>query len=287
MVGKEILLGDLRGSLAGITASRNASKSFLRQRVSPVQPNTAAQIRAKANFGLNSGIYRQLPALSRGSWTNFAKTIYTSRKSPNTGQFTGQMAFQAISTSYQTSVNLGEIPTWLVNGVVPNGGTTFSNFIFNPNTPPLKPSSVGIQKTDGNNNPFTLKSVEVFADGSGSFELYINKDTPQDLKNVLNASNSRFGYAVYISSANVALNLYYRNLVKYCITYLKPVQVVVPAVLSSTQIFKYSWNSLINPADYQGFPIGGNAVMMSVYQVTENLQSNLIGRLEVGVSLVP
>lgn len=64
---------DARGKQNGLVYSRNASGAYVRAKVSPVQPNTPAQLRVRAQFGANSKMWSgTLTQAQRNAWTSFA-----------------------------------------------------------------------------------------------------------------------------------------------------------------------------------------------------------------------
>lgn len=287
MRGEAILLGNLRGSLAGITASRNASSAFLRERVSPVQPDTIAQLGAKTAFGINAGIYRTLPGASRSGWNNFAKTLYASRKSSNRGQFTGQMAFQSILTSFQNSQRINRSYSLEVNGAVLPSGETFSTFVsVLPNAPSLASAAL-LQDTNNIGVAILLESASVDAVGKAIIKIGISGGVPANLPNIRNTSDVAVGYAVFLSSANIAENLNYRNKEKYLIGYLDSWNPIAAADTAAVVDYQMTMTDVLNIADYQGFPIANQFCICSVYLVTLSNQMNLIGRKEVQIIGVP
>lgn len=65
---------DGRGSVAGVTYSRNGSGAYARARVKPVQPNTALQIVAKSIFSFVRGLWNSgfLTEAQRVAWRDYA-----------------------------------------------------------------------------------------------------------------------------------------------------------------------------------------------------------------------
>lgn len=66
---------DARGTLNGSVFSRNKGGAYMRTKVSPVQPNTAAQRAVRANFASNSKMWSGiLSAPQRAAWVAYATT---------------------------------------------------------------------------------------------------------------------------------------------------------------------------------------------------------------------
>jgi len=77
-----------RGKIGGQVASRNRAGSYLRNKVSPVNPNTSAQNNARSFLTTLSQAWRGLTAAQRSSWNNavgdFAKTdVFGDLKNPS------------------------------------------------------------------------------------------------------------------------------------------------------------------------------------------------------------
>jgi len=72
------LVSDIRGKLNGSVASRNRSGSYLRNKVTPLNPNTSAQANARSLLTNLSQGWRALTEAQRAAWnaavSQFAKT---------------------------------------------------------------------------------------------------------------------------------------------------------------------------------------------------------------------
>lgn len=69
------LAQDVRGSQNGLTFSRNKGGAYVRQKVSPVQPRTPAQLAVRENFSLNTKRWSgTMTQADRDSWTAYATT---------------------------------------------------------------------------------------------------------------------------------------------------------------------------------------------------------------------
>jgi len=66
------LAQDVRGSLAGSTFARNSAGSYVRQKVSPVQPQSALQIAQRGIFSVASQAWRNLDGGERALWNGWA-----------------------------------------------------------------------------------------------------------------------------------------------------------------------------------------------------------------------
>lgn len=71
------LVNDLRGSVGGVTFGRNSAGMFARAKVTPVNPDTAAQIDIRAKFGIATIAWRaQLTQTNRDAWNLLGTTTF-------------------------------------------------------------------------------------------------------------------------------------------------------------------------------------------------------------------
>lgn len=69
------LAQDVRGSQNGLTFSRNKGGAYVRQKVSPVQPNTPAQRAVRQAFAINTKLWSgTMTAAQRAAWATYAAT---------------------------------------------------------------------------------------------------------------------------------------------------------------------------------------------------------------------
>lgn len=69
------LVGESRGSLGGITASRNRFGAYLRAKVSPVQPTSNRRTTIRGNFANLCESFRDLSSAEISAWTAFSDTL--------------------------------------------------------------------------------------------------------------------------------------------------------------------------------------------------------------------
>lgn len=69
-------VSELRGSISGATYSRNAGGSYVRARISPVQPNSARQAAAKSLFSAGVNTWTNtLSGAERVLWAQYAASV--------------------------------------------------------------------------------------------------------------------------------------------------------------------------------------------------------------------
>ena len=90
MLYKASLAGEMRGSLGGVTASRNRSGTYLRQRAKPVNPNTPLQNAARVRMqNLSIDWTQTLTQAERDAWDEYAANVLGLNKLGDSINYTG------------------------------------------------------------------------------------------------------------------------------------------------------------------------------------------------------
>ena len=116
------LAGPQSGALADIVASRNRSGQFLRKRVTPRNPRTAAQRRARKNIRKCALLWNQLTEPQRAAWCAAACEVLSRPRLGKPRPLDGQKFFNKINTVLAIvwpGAALGPAPT---SGVRPEPG---------------------------------------------------------------------------------------------------------------------------------------------------------------------
>lgn len=92
------IAADARGSEGGRTFSRNGSGLYIRRRVAPVQPRTAAQTLVRTRLVNVSQTWRGLTANQRNAWNSFTVNMPVKDKLGQTVQYSGQQAYMRLNT---------------------------------------------------------------------------------------------------------------------------------------------------------------------------------------------
>ena len=92
------LAGPQSGAQGDMVASRNRSGQFLRKRVSPRNPRTAAQRRARDNMRTFSRLWNQLTQAQRSAWCAAACNVLSRPKLGKSRPLDGQKFFNKINT---------------------------------------------------------------------------------------------------------------------------------------------------------------------------------------------
>jgi hypothetical protein len=92
------LAGPQSGAQGDMVASRNRSGQFLRKRVSPRNPRTTAQRRARENMRTFSRLWNQLTEAQRVAWCAAATNVLSRPKLGKSRPLDGQKFFNKINT---------------------------------------------------------------------------------------------------------------------------------------------------------------------------------------------
>lgn len=85
------------GSIGSETASRNRHGQYRRQRSMPVQPNSAAQVNARARVNTHSAGWRGLTDAQRAAWNAFANSFTVTNSLGQAVTLTGHQAYVKVN----------------------------------------------------------------------------------------------------------------------------------------------------------------------------------------------
>lgn len=274
----------MSGSMGGITASKNKAHQYFRVRHRPVQPNSVAQINAKNRFGSGAGIFRALSAINKALWNNFAQIIYSPRNTTNNGQFSGQQACQALSTSFNNAVAENRTFDVQTNGAPISGSETFVPFIGPLDIPPVLASNANLLLRPSGSVSQQLTSAFLKTDGSFGFECQVGDGSGADIDSFKNASGANIGWCVFASSGNPSANMHFQSKFRYMLGYLNHVEATVIGDLDATQNYDLASTQSFPIANYKTFMGLGETTLVSVFAVDANNQMSLIGSKEIVIT---
>jgi len=281
------MIGELSGKMGGMVFSRNKSGQYIRKYAIPVNPNTGAQLTARASFAGAVGSFHSLTPAEKTLWQNFAQTAFNPKQGINTGQFSGINAYTAYNQAVIHSNKFKTSPTIAVNGSPLAGPFTFDDMVFN-DTPPIFTVQPNL-KEFGTGNAITFSTLEGGVATDGSFEIKLNLNPgltgAPTLAGLLDAVDHEVGFLVYMSEAHVQGGLFYNNPMKYLLGYV-PFCDVDETDLVAVNDLTFTCSTVIDPANYQSFPNEGNFVRVSVY-IADHKSGGLqcIGTLDDGSGL--
>lgn len=274
----------MSGSIGGVTASNNKSGSYFRQRKSGTQPNSIAQLKAKSNFGSGAGIFRTFGGAFIAVWNGFAQGIFSPKNKANTGQYSGQNAFQSLMTCYNNAIASNRAFTVLVNGAILATGETFVPFIGPVEIAPTLATNSNLLLRPSGSASTSVIGANVFSTGLFDFTIQVGDGTGADIDNFKNSSGAVVGYATFMSSGNPTANMNYKSKERYCLGYFEHVNATAVAELDGAQNFKLTATEAFPIAEFKTFASVGQTVLISVYAVDASNQMSLVGRVETVVA---
>lgn len=154
-----VLLGELSGSIAGVTFARNKAGAYARQKVTPTDAKSIAQMSVRASFAQNSASFHALSPSEKATWNAFANSIFNPIHGREPGvTYTGQQAFVSLNQRLSNAVSRGVIPTtYVCCGMTPVSYDDFRNSTIT--TPPASNFNGSITSATGDPLNLTLFSV--------------------------------------------------------------------------------------------------------------------------------
>lgn len=98
-----VLAGQFSGSMAGITASHNRGGYYIRNRSSPVNPDSAAQLRARTVFATAVAAWSSLTPVQRALWRDAAAHQPWTDSFGESIILTGQQWFTGVQSAMATA----------------------------------------------------------------------------------------------------------------------------------------------------------------------------------------
>lgn len=89
IIKPSIAFEDMRGSAGGVTASKNKSRLYVKNRISPRNPNTSAQSTVRSRMTSHSKAWRSLTQSQRDAWDESSKTTTGRRELGEAAKISG------------------------------------------------------------------------------------------------------------------------------------------------------------------------------------------------------
>lgn len=281
------ILGEIRGKLGGMVFSRNRSGQIVRKYSIPLNPDTGAQLQARASFASAVGSFHSLTPSQKTQWENFAKTSFNPKDVINTGQFSGINAFTALKTMIVHGNKLKTSATLSVNGSALTPQPAYTDITFDT-TPPVNTIQPNLQVVGGG-APANYGTITGGVAYDGSFEINLSilpgVSGAPNLAGFKDALGEDVAYAVYMSESHVQAGLFYQNPYQYLLGVI-PISQATPTDLTGVTDIKFTSSTVIDTGTYQAFPIAGSTVRVSVFQISGKHGSMIcIGTLDDGSGL--
>jgi hypothetical protein len=88
-----LVYSEIRGSVNGLTYSRNGNSAYVRSKATPVNPRTAGQTAARDSLNYVSSAWRGLTAGQRSAWNALAATVPYTNSIGNVSYYSGFQLF--------------------------------------------------------------------------------------------------------------------------------------------------------------------------------------------------
>jgi len=113
------MIADMRGKINGTVHSKNTYGQYMRNKVTPVNPNTSSQASVRANFGSIAQAWRSLTDAQRFAWKQASVNFATTNIFGDSFQYTGFNLHSKINrilfTIGQAYVSSPPTPTQVTN----------------------------------------------------------------------------------------------------------------------------------------------------------------------------
>lgn len=278
------MIGELSGKLGGQVFARNRAGAYVRQYVIPVDPNTAAQVKARSSFGSAASSYHSLEDTVKSQWNDFALYRYLPKNGSNTGQYSGFNAFTALG---QAAINAEKqaLGVSTIEFVGPDINPTSLLQFSLSQTPPAKTVQGNLLTSSGGIATIQMTGGSFTTDGSFTATLSINGGTgtsgvtlPDQL---VDGNENPIGFTFYISNAVQQEHMFIANPE---VIQVGSVGVPTVATGTATAVTGIEIEGLsIDPAEYKNFPSAGSFVRLSTYIITQHGQMIRIGSITVEV----
>lgn len=88
-----LVYSEIRGSVNGLTYSRNGNSAYVRSKATPVNPRTPGQTAARDSLNYVSTAWRGLTAAQRAAWNSLASTVPYTNSIGNVSYYSGFQLF--------------------------------------------------------------------------------------------------------------------------------------------------------------------------------------------------
>lgn len=137
------IISELRGKEAGVIFSRNAYGSYMKQKVSPVNPQTQKQLDQRTLMGNMAQAWAGLSSGDKDSWENLGSQVTRVNRFGDTTYYTGFSLFMKCNrnivlvggTPVDTASSVPSIPVLSITNLEPDLTIPSMNLAFTPTVP--------------------------------------------------------------------------------------------------------------------------------------------------------
>lgn len=294
-------LGELSGKMGGLVFARNKGGAYVRQYVAPVNPNTVAQVNARAAFASSVTNFHSLNPTEKALWQDYAQNIFSPLNQPNMGQYSGINAFTSllnvVNNANSKAIGAGDWDVEVDMSGTPIGINTDSYYTLNLQQPPAAFNTgllVGGNATPSQVN-LQLVPTDAFITEILNFGMTFNLNPvsasqnfamPQTTSFSIGATeNTNFvpvGFAFYMSESVAQDGDFIVNPYKYHLGTTLPVTEWDSPISGNSITIRAT--PQLNLDNYQAIPIVGSVVRLTAVMVDLYGQRKMIGSLSTSVS---
>lgn len=137
------IISELRGKEAGVIFSRNAYGSYMKQKVSPVNPQTQNQLSQRTLMGNLAQVWATLTAGQKDSWDNLGSQVTRVNRFGDTTYYTGFSIFMKLNrnivlaggSAADEAPSVPSIDALSISGFTWSVGTPTASIAFSPTVP--------------------------------------------------------------------------------------------------------------------------------------------------------
>lgn len=141
-----LVYSEIRGSVNGLTYSRNGNSAYVRSKATPVNPRTPGQTAARDSLNYVSSAWRGLTSAQRSAWNALASTVPYTNSIGNVSYYSG---FQLFMKNNLTLLGAGF--------------TLISDAVASPSFPSIELSAFTMDASTGN-----VSFTQAFPGGSAT-----------------------------------------------------------------------------------------------------------------------
>lgn len=272
---------DFSGSLGGTTAAKNKGGQYLKSKPIPTNPNTIAQIEARAKFNAAASGWSAVSPTELALWNNFAKTLYIPKSNPNSGQYSGFQAYTALNNQMFNAIGLDRTYILQVNNADPATANTAGIWIPPTNNPPIYNIVPQMRDKNGEENAMIPITGLVKVNGHIEFEWQVGGGGAIDIDAIEFPDESQMGFAIFMSNGNPQRGRSYQNPLRYNLGYFSSPLLGDPLDYASTQSLRIKSTDTLDISKYNTFPQVTQWVVLSLYVVGQSGNMSKVGVVEV------
>jgi len=270
----------LSGKRGGSVFSRNKAGFYVRQWVKPINPRTLSQQQARINFGNVSNQYHSLSDGQKALWNAFAP-FYNPKGVSIPSGISGFNAFIALGNLAKSAGDNIFTTDVKKNGAGSPLTKTDNDFIQSMDAPAHQ--LITTIKTDSGFIPLVLnpadQTIDVTETGAITFNISIPAtSSPTGGTGVVNpltdTNGNKYGFVYYMSNGVQQSHNFKKNPEIQRLGAVRSFE--LSAAPTSITTYGISGTGSVDTSKYQGFPVAGQVVQITLYQVGINGMCNKV-----------